>query len=166
MSPALDELLCQRYPLILADRNRLAEDSCMGRGFECGDGWFDILDVLCERIQFLIDHQDDIPQVAATQIKEKFGTLRFRIKGGNAEIRGMIDMAESMSGRICELCGKPASIVQNSLKTRCQEHACLTALGIDSQEDCFVDGAARLPMPGLSESITQKMVCSMHALAP
>lgn len=127
MSPALDELLCQRYPLIFPDRNRPPEEYCMGRGFECNDGWFDILDVLCERIQCLIDHQDDIPQVVATQVKEKLGTLRFRIKGGNAEIRGMINMAESISGRICALCGKPGSVATSALMTRCQEHLGISA---------------------------------------
>jgi hypothetical protein len=70
MSPVSDELLCQRYPLIFADRNRPMEDCCMGQGFECDDGWFDILDVLCERIQFLTDH-DGAPQVVAQQ--GKFG---------------------------------------------------------------------------------------------
>lgn len=53
----------------------------MSRGFECDDGWFDIIDVLCERIQFLIDHNDR-PQVVAQQVKEKFGTLRFCGFGG------------------------------------------------------------------------------------
>ena len=106
MSPELDELLCVRYPLIFADRNR--PDSSMGRGFECGDGWFDIIDVLCESMQYLIDG-DSAPQVVAMQVKEKLGTLRFRVKGASPEIRGMIRMAESISGRICELCGKSGS---------------------------------------------------------
>lgn len=121
MSPELDELLCQRYPLIFSDRHRSIEESCMGRGFECDDGWFDIIDVLCERIQFLIDH-NNIPQVVARQVKEKRGTLRFYIGGGDDEIRGMIYMAEAMSGRICELCGRPGRLSQNSVMTRCQKH--------------------------------------------
>lgn len=104
MSPELDALLCRRHPLIFAERNR--PDSCMSYGFACGDGWFDIIDVLCENIQFLVD-SDGLPQAVAVQVKEKFGTLRFRIMGACPEIRGMIRMAESMSGRVCELCGKP-----------------------------------------------------------
>ena len=122
MSPALDALLCQRYPLIFTDRHRPLAESCMGRGFECEDGWFDILDALCERIQFLIDH-NGIPQVRATQVKEKFGTLRFRVNGGSEEITGMLNAAEVFSSRVCELCGKPGKLPQSSLKTRCQEHS-------------------------------------------
>lgn len=122
MSPELDEILCWRYPLIFADRNRPIEESCMRWGFECDDGWFDILDVLCECMQSLTDC-DGATQVVATQVKEKFGTLRFRIREGCPEIRGMIRMAEAMSGRVCEVCGKPGRIVQNFLMTRCEEHA-------------------------------------------
>src|SRR5665811_1308045 len=79
----------RHIPVSSADRNRSAEETGMCRGFECGDGWFDILDALCERIQFTIDN-DDVQQVVARQVKEKLGTLRFYITGGNAEIMGMI----------------------------------------------------------------------------
>jgi len=32
MKKELDELLCQRYPLIFADRRRSIKESCMGWG--------------------------------------------------------------------------------------------------------------------------------------
>lgn len=105
MNPELDELLCRRYPLIFAQRDQ--PDSCMHWGFTCGDGWFGIIDALCACIQNSID-LDGTPQAVATQVKEKFGTLRFRIgsTGANPEIRGMIRMAEAMSERVCELSGE------------------------------------------------------------
>jgi hypothetical protein len=46
-----------------------------------------------------------VPQVTLDQVKEKFGTLRFYYTGGDNYIDGMVRMAESMSGVICEGCG-------------------------------------------------------------
>ena len=46
-----------------------------------------------------------IPQVTVDQVKEKFGTLRFYITGGDEYISGLVSMAESISGVTCEECG-------------------------------------------------------------
>jgi hypothetical protein len=51
---------------------------------------------------------ESIPQVVVTQVKEKFGTLRFYYDGGDDYISGMVTMAESMSGVTCEECGASA----------------------------------------------------------
>ena len=95
-------------------------------GFECGDGWFDLIDTLCATIQGYIDNNPskNIPQVTVDQVKEKFGTLRFYTTGGDNMTRGMIWMAENMSGRVCEVCGKPGKIRSGGwVQTRCDEHA-------------------------------------------
>ncbi|NDC30845.1 MAG: hypothetical protein EBZ58_07930 [Bacteroidetes bacterium] len=47
------------------------------------------------------------PQVEFTQIKEKFGTLRAYITGGDEYCHGIISMAVSMSAITCEECGMP-----------------------------------------------------------
>jgi hypothetical protein len=39
------------------------------------------------------------------QVKEKFGTLRFYYTGGDDYIRGMVSLAESLTGVTCESCG-------------------------------------------------------------
>jgi len=41
----------------------------------------------------------------SVQVKEKFGTLRFYIDGGDEEVYGMIKMAECMSRNVCEITG-------------------------------------------------------------
>ena len=104
MKKELDALLCSRYPLIFADRHAPMTQSCMYWGFSCGDGWFDLIDTLCARLQFATDH-NKAPQVVATQVKEKWGMLCFYYWGGNNEQSGMVDMAEALSERICEECG-------------------------------------------------------------
>lgn len=47
MKQELDELLCSKYPLIFKGRQGDPKDTLMCFGFECGDGWFNIIDVLC-----------------------------------------------------------------------------------------------------------------------
>lgn len=64
-----------------------------------------------------------IEQLVATQIKEKFGGLRFYCNGGDEFTEGLIQMAEIMADCTCEVCGKPGS-ARNSgwIKTLCDEH--------------------------------------------
>lgn len=99
--------------------------TCMCWGFSCGDGWFDLIDTLCDQIQRHIDHAG-VQQVEATQVKEKFGSLNFYYAGGDALIDGMVSTAEAVSERICEECGAPGQLLSSPdgwLMTRCQTHA-------------------------------------------
>ena len=116
MKQELDELLCQKYPKMMVNRNKDMTETCMCWGFDCGDGWYNILDQLMGNIQHHIDWNNknfekgyaqykQVPQVTLDQVKEKFGTLRFYYTGGDDVIDGMVRMAESMSGVICEECG-------------------------------------------------------------
>jgi hypothetical protein len=47
MRKELDEVLCAKYPLIFKDRNGNMMHTAMCWGFECGDGWYNIIDILC-----------------------------------------------------------------------------------------------------------------------
>jgi hypothetical protein len=109
-----DEYLCRTYPEIFQDRTAAMTQTAMCWGFECGDGWFKILDLLCERIQSHIkwnsNTKNPIPQVVATQVKEKYGTLSFYYSGGDDYISGLVSMAETISSITCETCGGPAQI--------------------------------------------------------
>jgi hypothetical protein len=111
MREELDSYLCQTYPKLFVNRNKHMTETCMFWGFECGDGWFSILNMLCQNIQHHIDWQNKkeqtVEQVVVDQVKEKFGTLRFYYTGGDDHIRGLVRMAESMSGVTCEDCGNP-----------------------------------------------------------
>ena len=146
MHDLLDKYLCQKYPKIFADRNKPMSETCMCWGFSCGNGWFSLIDDLCSSIQHYIDQPHWIPkndgsgeyeapppgttrcpQLVADQVKEKFSGLRFYCHGGDEYIRGMVDLAEDMSYRICEVCGRMDSEVgRNSkgwIRTTCPEHA-------------------------------------------
>ena len=127
MRDELDKLLCEKYPKIFADRHGDPKETLMCFGFGCNDGWFPLIDQLCHSIQNYIDYNSrpdrPIPQVVAEQVKEKFGSLRFYYQGGNELIHGMVWFAESMSYRICEVCGNPGTVREGGwIKTLCDQH--------------------------------------------
>jgi hypothetical protein len=93
--------------------------------FEHGDGWYWLIDKLCTTLQFNTNY-NNMPQIKAAQIKEKFGTLRFyhkRIEGGTPKCaRGIISLAEELSSCICEECGASGATTRNNcgwLSTKC-----------------------------------------------
>ena len=62
-------------------------------------------------------------KIHATQIKEKYGTLRFYTDYYHPEIDAYISFAETMSEVTCEVCGSPGEINSGGwLSVRCKEH--------------------------------------------
>lgn len=130
MTPEKDSQLCEKYPKIFGDRYASPGESSMCWGFQCGDGWHDLIDCLCSCIQHHVDWKlkgqeqqvaagrlppedslsEEQLQVVADQVKEKFGGLRFYYTGGDDEIRGMVRLAESLSFKTCEDCGAPGEL--------------------------------------------------------
>ena len=58
MKQELDKLLCEKYPKMMVNRNKDMKETCMCWGFECGDGWFNILNQLMSQIQHHIDWKE------------------------------------------------------------------------------------------------------------
>jgi len=58
MRQELDKLLCEKYPKMMVNRNKDMKETCMCWGFECGDGWFNILNQLMSQIQHHIDWKE------------------------------------------------------------------------------------------------------------
>jgi len=63
------------YPEIFVQKDLSMQETCMCRGCECGEGWYEILDILCARIMYAMKIYDC--KVEAVQVKEKYGVLRF-----------------------------------------------------------------------------------------
>ena len=132
MKLELQKELATKYPKIFRNVGGDPMVTCMAHGIQCNDGWYDLLDSLCYRIsihctaqntryivetdkyEFVVEGDPEYMQVVAAQIKEKMGELRFYTDGGDATTEGMIQMAEQMSTRICELCGSPAKTSRDS----------------------------------------------------
>lgn len=54
MKKELDEKLTKAFPLLYADRHGDKRSTCMCWGFSCGDGWFDIIWNLSEKLEPII----------------------------------------------------------------------------------------------------------------
>lgn len=78
MKKELTEQLFNIAPVLYAGRHQPISKNLMKFGFECGDGWFRPLEELSydlEAVNFMMRPKGI--SVKATQVKEKFGTLRF-----------------------------------------------------------------------------------------
>lgn len=97
------------FPKLYRDKDESIQQSLIPFGFECSDGWFDLVYELSKQITSIDD------SVVATQVKEKCGTLRFYYYGGNDKIDKLVEEAERQSARICEACGdtKTAKLQDN-----------------------------------------------------
>ena len=171
MTQELDDKLVKKYPKIFRDRYADKMVTALCWGFSCSDGWYFIIDNLCNTIQSYIDNNskrkrvknpvmrflieilwksrkllnlkklltydfvksiedkcemeeyETISQVVATQVKEKFGGLRFYYNGGDEKIDGMVWLAEHMSYHTCEECGSVNNIGQTKgwIITLCED---------------------------------------------
>lgn len=91
-------------------------------GFEHGAGWLYLHEALFGWLHEIAADREWSP----SQIKEKFGDLRFYWHGDLPDLGGqIIDAAEHISSFICEICGAPARIERSSgwYRCRCEEHA-------------------------------------------
>lgn len=127
MKPELQSELFGRYPILFRKPdNRLHDDTAPidERGIECGDGWFAIVERLCDACEKEIETlvlqgmtKESWPRVA--QIKEKLGTLRFYVHGPlSDDLREQINREHSDDGksaRTCERCGAPRKARDGSL---------------------------------------------------
>lgn len=104
MKAELQQRLFAKFPAVFRQRDWPVTQSNMAFGIECGDGWFRILDEMLEAIR------KSGQRVQATQIKEKFGTLRFYYIGGDDDINDIVRIAEMKSAHTCEECGKPGKL--------------------------------------------------------
>lgn len=188
MSPELDKKLVETYPKIFANRYGDMKTTAMCWGFDCGDGWYWLIDALCSNLQWNTDNNNKqyviknkflrkflpflyntlqklpgkynlkrkkqinplviirsfllglvfewrrsreftyiesgrYPQVVASQVKEKFGGLRFYVEGASNVQHAVINWTESLSYRTCENCGSTKNIgsTQGWYKTLCEE---------------------------------------------
>lgn len=120
MDKELEMKLVEKYPEILSDYGGDMRQTCMAWGFSHGNGWYKIMDELCEKVSKLEGFK-------FAQIKEKFGTLRVYYDGPHNEkdreiAREAVWEAEQKSAETCEICGEPAKLNNSGgwLSTECK----------------------------------------------
>jgi hypothetical protein len=91
MKRELDEYLCKVYPKMMVNRDKPMTETAMCWGFECGDGWFQILNQLMGNIQHHLDWKERQREVSI-----KFNRIAEQLKAGDStlfdeEYKDMID---------------------------------------------------------------------------
>lgn len=77
-------------------------------GYECQDGWFDLLYELAGRISSYRKQCSEDLYLEVIRVRQCLGRLQFTLRGGDSRVRKMIEEAEHRSTRICELDGETA----------------------------------------------------------
>ena len=119
MSPEHTKELIGIYPELFSDLH--PREPFYLFGFECGDGWFDLLKDCIEKIKEICER--DHVETKIAQIKEKYGTLRFYLDHYTNDIGTVVDEAEEKSKITCEECGKEGSLkqIRGWYSTKCNE---------------------------------------------
>jgi hypothetical protein len=125
MKQELDKLLCEKYPKMMVNRNKDMKETCMCWGFECGDGWFNILDQLMANIQHHIDWKEKQRDSAI-----KYNEMVTQTQAGNLDLfeeymKSVIDpvykekrLAEIVAGSIRELPGIIPQVTLDQVKEK------------------------------------------------
>ena len=128
MNTKLENTLTTTFPLLYQDRHANPQHTAMCWGFECGDGWYDLIYTLSEKLEreiekFNKENPTTEYRLRASQVKSKYGTLRFYMSSGTETIWNLITKAEKASASVCELCGNPGKLVGTTwLYTLCPYH--------------------------------------------
>lgn len=113
LDPILAEKLYATFPHLYRGHHKSKYESSMCWGFECGDGWYQLLyDLSLELSNYLAEHPELDFEVV--QVKSKFGILHFHLNGSDTATGKMIVLARQRASDNCELTGKPGQLCENS----------------------------------------------------
>lgn len=133
------------------ERWGVIRDTFSAFGMQVGDGWYQLLYDLCAEITAVYQAEGKPADIVVEQVKEKFGVLRFYyhhesqpiathgldgladgpslgMGPGESElsrrVSDIVSRYETLSGQVCEICGKPGSrrTHRGNVRTLCQEH--------------------------------------------
>lgn len=104
MKRELENALVESYPAIYRS---LQPRFSGGTRFECGDGWYGIIDeVSCK-----LETELRTANLLAIEVREKLGSLRFRLRGDiTSTVDSWLVEAARQSQRTCERCSDPAML--------------------------------------------------------
>ena len=109
MKAKLASQIFTECPIIDRQRTLGPESSLMCFGFECDDGWYQLIYDLSVAIEQKARQlkENDVEEAllpSVSQVKEKFGRLHFNVHNIYEAFEELIDEAEEKSFQICELC--------------------------------------------------------------
>lgn len=124
MNREFESTLMASYPAIYRSLQPRFSGGCL---FECGDGWYRLIDELSRKLEV----ESCRSHLVAIEVREKLGSLRFRLRG---EITSAVDNwlteAARLSQHTCERCGQSATLrghEDGRVRTLCP--TCAMAMG-------------------------------------
>lgn len=75
MTKELEDKIYEQYPALYRQKDLTPQQTCMCWGLSVGDGWYAVINYISEHLTRLAETYDVV--IEASQVKEKFGTLRF-----------------------------------------------------------------------------------------
>jgi len=118
MKEKLEKKLFKDFPCLYGDKDKSPRETLICFGMETGDGWHDLIRRLSIKLEPICKKHG----CRASQVKEKFGTLRFYLTFNPEETDEPIREAEKESAITCEICGKAGKLRGSSwMSTECDE---------------------------------------------
>lgn len=124
MNEALNNAIIAKYPKMFTKHKNFGFPE-----ISCNDGWYNIIEQLCRQIDWYLSEPANFTnkstpaQVVVSQVKEKFGGLRFYYAGGDDYIYGLVAMAEGIASCTCETCGAPGKLLRTGwIRVLCETH--------------------------------------------
>ena len=118
MKRELERDLQARFPRFFRDLYGDPRVTCMSRGCEFADGWYRLLERVCEELEPVAP-----PEFKFVQVKEKFGRLRIYATNDSDETSRLIRQAQEESLNCCEQCGATEGVTTGGsgrIRTLCR----------------------------------------------
>ena len=96
--------LYERFPHLYRERLAPLESSKMGWGFQCDDGWYNIIHKMSKRIAALSSDDEFAPAITEVSRNED-GTLYVEARNLTPPTADLIEAAREQSKLTCESCG-------------------------------------------------------------
>jgi hypothetical protein len=109
MTPENAQRLFERFDHLYRGRHLPLTQNLMSDGFDCGDGWYDLLYELSAQLEAYCQEHPEAGILIAVQVKQKFGELRFYVNPHIPAVQRMINAVTEKSRQTCELTGQPGT---------------------------------------------------------
>jgi hypothetical protein len=120
MNEKLQNKLFKKFPKLFARRKLDKTESCMYWGIDCGDGWYDLMYLLCSEVQ---EKADELGvNFCFEQVKEKFGALVIymyrdeKTKDYNKYAHEILSKYKKLSLEVCEETGGKGQLCKSSFR--------------------------------------------------
>lgn len=117
MTEDQDKALVTNFPNLYSHRRDEAHP--IWWGLAVGEGWQPMIRELSAKLEALIVAlpRRQRSEYFATQVKEKFGGLRFSMSKATPQMSALLDEAEKKSFETCESCSAPGTLRKGSWLT-------------------------------------------------